>query len=98
MKPGARTGLATLEKSASVLDLAQTGNQRRLSFFHFPMSTPDLLISRGVLQLPVSIHGHSAKYFYSLDDGLSFDAIGLPRQPERVRADIRLPKTTGTGL
>jgi beta-xylosidase len=77
MKAGAHTGLTMFEKSASGLEIAQTGNQRRLSYFHLPESTSGPVIFGDVLQLRVRVRGDSASYFYSLDDGRSFEPIGV---------------------
>jgi beta-xylosidase len=77
MKAGAHTGLTMFEKSASGLEIAQTGNQRRLSYFHLPESTSGPVIFGDVLQLRVRVRSDSASYFYSLDDGRSFEPIGV---------------------
>jgi beta-xylosidase len=76
MKTGAHVGLAMFEKSASGLEITQSGSERRVSYFHLPDRTQGPLISQNILQLRVCVDGDRAKYFYSLDDGHSFQPLG----------------------
>jgi beta-xylosidase len=80
MKPGVHAGLAMFEKSASGLEITQSGHERRVSYFHLPDCTPGPLISQNILQLRVSVDGDKARYFYSLDDGRSFQPLGVSTQ------------------
>ena len=76
MKSGAHAGLAMFEKSASGLELVQTGSERRLDFFRLPDRTPGPAIAQSTLQLRVRVQGDEAAYSYSLDDGASFHPLG----------------------
>jgi beta-xylosidase len=82
MQTGACTGLAMFEKSASGLEIRQSGSKRRLSYFHLPNRTQGPLISRNILQLRVRVDGDGARYSYSLDDGRSFQPLGAVTQIE----------------
>ena len=76
MKTGVCTGLAMFEKSASGLEITQSGSERRLSYFHLPNRTQGPSISQNILQLRVRVDGDGARYSYSLDDGRSFQPLG----------------------
>jgi beta-xylosidase len=76
MKNGVHTGLAMFEKSASGLEVVQTGSERQLRFFHLPGSATGPMLSQPILQLRVHVEGDQASYFYSLDDGQSFRPLG----------------------
>lgn len=76
MKPGVRAGLAMFEKSASGLEILQSGGKRQLSYFHLPDRTPGPMIPDNILQLRAWVEGDKARYFYSLDDGHSFQPLG----------------------
>lgn len=80
MEPGDHTGLAMFEKYASGLEIVQTGNERQLSYFHLPDSAQGPVIRQNVLQLRVRVEGDKARYFYSLDDGASFEPLGTSTQ------------------
>jgi beta-xylosidase len=80
MKTGAHTGLAMFEKSASGLEVYQSGSTRQLNYFHLPDRTQGPVISQNILQLQVRIEGDKASYFYSLDDGRSFKPLGATTQ------------------
>ena len=82
MKAGACTGLAMFEKSASGLEITQSGSERRLSYFHLPNRTQGPSISQNILQLRVRVDGDGARYSYSLDDGRSFQSLGAATQIE----------------
>jgi hypothetical protein len=76
MRSGVHAGLAMFEKSASGLELVQTGSERRLDFFRLPDRTAGPVITQSVLQLRVRVEGDQARYSYSLDDGASFQPLG----------------------
>jgi len=78
MKPGTHAGLAMFEKAASGLEIVQSGSERRLNYFRLPESADGPLITQTILQLRVRVDGEQARYFYSLDDGRSFQALGGP--------------------
>ena len=76
MKPGAHAGLAMFEQSASGLEIVQTGDARRLNFFHLSEHVAGPALSEAVIQLRVSVRGDQALYFYSLDEGKTFQQLG----------------------
>ncbi len=76
MKNGGHAGLAMFEKSASGLEVVQTGSERQLRFFHLPDSAAGPIVAQTILQLRVDVEGDQARYFYSLDDGQSFQPLG----------------------
>jgi beta-xylosidase len=76
MKTGVHTGLAMFEKSASGLEVEQSGDERRISYFHVSDSIRGPIISQSSLQLRVRVDGDRAQYFYSLDEGKSFLPLG----------------------
>jgi len=76
MKPGVHAGLAMFEQSASGLEVVQSGDVRRLNFFHLSEHEAGPALSQAVVQLRVRVHGDQALYFYSLDDGKTFHSLG----------------------
>jgi beta-xylosidase len=76
MRSGVHAGVAMFEKSASGLELVQTGSERRLDFFRLPDRTAGPVIAQSILQLRVRVEGDQARYSYSLDDGASFQPLG----------------------
>lgn len=76
MKNGTHTGLAMFEQSPSGVEVVQTGNQRRIEFFHLGQRTPGPVILHPALQLRIRVEGDQATYYFSLDDGRSFRALG----------------------
>ncbi|MGA7342560.1 MAG: glycoside hydrolase 43 family protein [Terracidiphilus sp.] len=80
MKSGVHTGLAMFEKSASGVEVVQTGSQRRLSFFHLQERIAGPQVTQTILQLRVRVDGDQARYSYSLDDGESFHQLGATAQ------------------
>jgi beta-xylosidase len=76
MTSGTSAGLAMFEEDASGLEIEQTGNERRLSFFHGQARDAGLVIAQPLIQLRVRVEGDEAHYFYSLDDGQTFHALG----------------------
>jgi beta-xylosidase len=76
MKNGVHAGLAMFEKSASGLEIAQSGSERRLSFFHLLDRTAGPIVSPPFVQLRVQVDGDQARYFFSLDDGRTFQQLG----------------------
>ncbi|SPE26868.1 putative beta-xylosidase [Candidatus Sulfotelmatomonas gaucii] len=76
MKQGVHAGLAMFEQSASGLEVAQSGRERRLSFFHLSDRVAGPLVAQNIVELRVNINGDEARYSYSLDDGKTFHALG----------------------
>src|SRR5581483_2294518 len=76
LRSGTHTGLAMFEKSASGLEVVQSGNERRLNYFRPNNTTPGPLVRGSELRLRVRIEGDQATYFYSLDRGRSFQQLG----------------------
>jgi beta-xylosidase len=79
-EPGVHAGLAMFEKSASGLEIVQSGAERRLDFFHLPEVTQGPVIAQPVIQLRVDVNGDEARYSYSLDDGATFQQLGADSQ------------------
>ena len=79
-EPGVHAGLAMFEKSASGLEIVQSGADRRLDFFHLPEVTQGPVIAQPVIQLRVDVNGDEARYSYSLDDGATFQPLGADSQ------------------
>lgn len=80
MKTGTHAGLAMFEKAASGLEIVESGSSRRLSYFHLPDRMDGPSIPENILQLRVRVEGDEASYFYSLDDGRSFQSLGAATQ------------------
>jgi len=78
MKSGVHVGLAMLEKSASGLEVVQSGAQRRLDYFHLADRMTGPALQQSVLELRVCVDGDAALYSYSLDDGRTFQLLGPP--------------------
>jgi len=78
MKAGVHAGLAMFEKSASGLEVVERGRERQLSFFHLPDRIAGPMVTGDVVQLRVNVDGDQARYWYSLDDGTTFDPLGGP--------------------
>jgi beta-xylosidase len=76
MTSGVHAGLAMFEETASGLEVAQTGDVRRLSFFHVADHEAGAVVKAKVIQLRVHVDGDQARYSYSLDDGKSFTELG----------------------
>jgi len=76
MKAGTHAGLAMFEKSYSGLEITQSGGARRVSYFYLTDRVEGPLIPGDILQLRVRVEGDRAQYFYSLDDGESFEPLG----------------------
>ncbi len=75
-RPGVHTGVAMFEKSASGLEIVQSGKERRLVFFHLQDRTAGPFVLHPIVQLRVRVDGDEARYFYSLDDGETFKQLG----------------------
>jgi beta-xylosidase len=79
MKDGDHAGLAMFEQAASGVEVVQTGEARVLDFFHahdaIAASTP---LTAAAVQLRVHVEGDMATYFYSVDDGKTFQQIAPP--------------------
>jgi len=78
--PGVHTGLAMFEKDPSGLEIVQSGNERRLDFFHLAERVQGPVLSRPVIQLQVRVDGDQARYFYSIDSGKRFVELGTATQ------------------
>ena len=76
MKAGVHAGLAMFEESASGLEIVQSGDARRLDFFHLSEHVSGPALTQTVIQLRVRVSGDQALYFYSLDDGKTFQQLG----------------------
>jgi beta-xylosidase len=76
MADGTHAGVAMFERSASGIEVVQSGVERRLNFFHLQDRTSGPILKGRVLQLRVHIEGDQATYFYSLDDGKNFQQLG----------------------
>jgi beta-xylosidase len=76
MKAGVHAGLAMFEKSASGLEIVQTGEARQLSYFHLQERTAGPALAQAIVQLRVRVEGDQARYFFSLDNGRSFHPLG----------------------
>jgi beta-xylosidase len=77
MKPGTHAGLAMFEQAASGFEIVQSGNERQLSFFHLPEHDGGIVLTQDVVQLRVRVEGNQARYSYSLDDGKTFQDLGV---------------------
>jgi beta-xylosidase len=80
MQTSVHTGLAMFEKSAGGLEIVQSGNTRRLNFFHLQNRTAGPILSRPIVQLRVRIEGDQARYLFSVDDGGTFHRLGAATQ------------------
>jgi beta-xylosidase len=80
VKNGSHVGLAMFEKSASGIAIVQSGSERRLEFFHLPDRVVGPVLFEAIIRLRIRVDGDQARYFYSLDDGRSFNPIGPPTQ------------------
>jgi beta-xylosidase len=77
MKDGDHAGLAMFEQAASGVQVVQAGGVRSLGFFHGSERVDGAAqLARGVVLLRVRVDGDTANYFYSVDDGRSFQSIG----------------------
>lgn len=80
MKDGAHAGLAMFEQAPSGLEIVQSHGRRRVIFFDAGGETAGPEISQTTLQLRVRVQGDQARYFFSLDGGRSFHALGAATQ------------------
>jgi len=78
MKPGVHAGLAMFEFAASGLEVVQSGDERRLSFFRQHDRTEGPALTQPLIQLRVNVEGDQAIFSYSLDDGVIFRQLGAP--------------------
>ncbi len=76
IKPGVHAGLAMFDASASGLEIVQSADDRRLSFFHLQDGEAGPLLTQTAVQLRVRVDGDQASYSYSLDDGGTFHELG----------------------
>jgi len=79
MKDGDHAGLAMFEQAASGVEVVQSGDARSLDFFHahdaITAATP---LTVAVVQLRVHVDVDTATYFYSIDEGKTFQQIASP--------------------
>ncbi len=80
MKAGTHAGLAMFEEDATGVEVMQTGDERRLYFFHLSDRVPGPIVKQAIVQLRVHVEGDQARYSYSLDDGRNFVALGPIRE------------------
>jgi beta-xylosidase len=80
MKNGVHAGIAMFEKQAGGLEIVQSGSERRIYFFHGQERTPGPALPQNILQLRVKVEGDKASYFFSTDDGHSFQPLGNSTQ------------------
>jgi beta-xylosidase len=80
MRSGVHAGLSMFEKSASGLEIVQSGKERRLDFFHLEERVPGPALPQNVLQLRVRVEGDQARYIFSVDDGRTFQPLGESTQ------------------
>lgn len=76
MKAGVHTGLTMFEKSASGLEVVQTGSERRLVFFHLQDHVVGPAVTQPIIQLRVHVTGDQARFSYSFDGGKTYHEIG----------------------
>jgi beta-xylosidase len=77
MKDGGHAGLAMFEQAASGLEVVQAAGVRTLKFFHGGETTEGTAqLAGGVVLLRVRVDGDTATYFYSVDEGKSFQRVG----------------------
>ena len=76
VESGVHTGLAMFEKNASGLEVVQSGDKRRLDYFHLSTRIAGPILAATALQLRVAVSGDEAHYFFSLDDGRTFQPLG----------------------
>lgn len=79
MKDGDHGGIAMFEQAASGVEVVQAGGVRSLGFFHArdSVAAPTQLAG-GIVLLRVHVEGDTATYFYSLDEGKTFQPIASP--------------------
>ena len=80
MKDSVHAGLAMFEKSASGLEVVQSGKVRRLSFFHLTDRIAGPEIAESTIELRVHVDGDQASYAYSLDGGHTYHPLGRTAQ------------------
>jgi beta-xylosidase len=76
MRSGDHAGLAMFERLASGLEVVQTGSGRQLAYFHAQDRVAGPTLDTSLLQLRVQVNGDEAHYFFSLDDGKTFEPLG----------------------
>ncbi len=78
MRSGDHAGLAMFEELASGLEVVQTGDARRLAYFHSQDRVEGPTLAENALELRVLVTGDEARYFFSLDEGRTFQLLGGP--------------------
>jgi beta-xylosidase len=76
MKQGVHAGIAMFEKSPGGIEVVQEGRDRHLNYFHLPDQVSGPLVSANTLELRLRVDGDRADYFYSVDEGLTFQPLG----------------------
>src|SRR5581483_1012506 len=78
MRDGDRAGLGIFDKAQSYIAIREDQQDRSLVFSVAGKETPGPHITRKIIQLRAVVHGDTADYLYSLDDGGSFHPLGSP--------------------
>jgi beta-xylosidase len=77
---GTHTGLAMFEASAPGLEIIDNENGKQLQYFHLTGSAPTTVsgptLTQPTIQLRIHIEADTATYFYSLDNGATFQPLG----------------------
>jgi beta-xylosidase len=76
MENGVHAGLAMFDKMAGGLEIVQQGGERKIFFFHMQDRTAGPALSQRVVQLRVRVEGDQARYFFSTNNGQSFQPLG----------------------
>jgi beta-xylosidase len=76
MLNGVHAGLAMFEKMAGGLEIVQRSGERRIYFFHAQDLMAGPTLSQSIVQLRVRVEGEQVRYFFSSDDGKSFQPVG----------------------
>lgn len=73
---GTHVGLAMFETAASALEIVQTGSERKIQYVHQMETVVGPRIAQVSVQLRVRVDGDKAAYFFSTDEGASFQPLG----------------------
>jgi beta-xylosidase len=76
MKNGVQTGLTMFDESDSGLEIAQSGSERRLNFFHLQDREAGPVLTQATVLLRVHVDGDQARFSFSLEDGKTFNELG----------------------
>ncbi len=78
MANGQQAGLAMFSDRPSGVRITDTADKRNLIFFSCDGNVTGPALTRNLIQLRVHIDHEMATYFYSLDDGRTFQQLGPP--------------------